>query len=94
MVCIIGVGFYLSCRTGFLQIRKFSYAIQIGMEVKALVPDYPVILPGDTFTSTLRVCNTGMLPIYKFDIDFLATPEGSASAAPLPHGGHAQPPKQ
>ena len=28
MVCIIGVGFYLSCRTGFLQIRKFSYAIQ------------------------------------------------------------------
>ena len=28
MVCIIGVGFYLSCRTGFLQISKFSYAIQ------------------------------------------------------------------
>lgn len=28
MVCIIGVGFYLSCRTVFLQIRKFSYAIQ------------------------------------------------------------------
>ncbi len=28
MVCIIGVGFYLSCRTGFLQICKFSYAIQ------------------------------------------------------------------
>ena len=28
MVCIFGVGFYLSCRTGFLQIRKFSYAIQ------------------------------------------------------------------
>ena len=28
MVCIIGVGFYLSCRIGFLQIRKFSYAIQ------------------------------------------------------------------
>lgn len=28
MVCIIGVGFYLSCRTGFLQIRKFPYAIQ------------------------------------------------------------------
>ena len=28
MVCIIGVGFYLSCRTGFLKIRKFSYAIQ------------------------------------------------------------------
>ncbi len=28
MVCITGVGFYLSCRTGFLQIRKFPYAIQ------------------------------------------------------------------
>ena len=28
MVCIIGFVFYLICRTGFLQIRKFSYAIQ------------------------------------------------------------------
>ena len=28
MVCIIGVGLYLSCRTGFLQIRKFGYAIR------------------------------------------------------------------
>lgn len=29
MICIIGVGFYLSCRTGFLQIRKFPYAIKV-----------------------------------------------------------------
>lgn len=28
MVCIIGVGLLLSVRTGFLQIRKFPYAIQ------------------------------------------------------------------
>ena len=28
MVCIIDVGLYLSIRTGFLQIRKFPYAIQ------------------------------------------------------------------
>lgn len=28
MVCIIGVGLYLSCRTGFLQIRKFGYALR------------------------------------------------------------------
>lgn len=28
MICIIGVGLYLSCRTGFIQIRKFRYAIQ------------------------------------------------------------------
>ena len=28
MVCIFGVGFYLSLRTHFLQIRKFSYAIK------------------------------------------------------------------
>ena len=28
MVCIIGVGLYLSCRTGFIQIRKFGYAIR------------------------------------------------------------------
>lgn len=29
MICIIGVGFYLSWRTHFLQIRKFSYAIKV-----------------------------------------------------------------
>ena len=28
MVCIIGVGLYVSIRTGFLQIRKFPYAIR------------------------------------------------------------------
>ena len=27
MVCIFGVGLYLSIRTNFLQIRKFPYAI-------------------------------------------------------------------
>lgn len=31
MVCIIGVGLYLSIGTGFLQIRKFSYAIRVTM---------------------------------------------------------------
>ena len=29
MICIIGVGLYLSIRTNFLQIRKFSYAIRV-----------------------------------------------------------------
>lgn len=29
MACIIGVGLLLSVRTGFLQIRKFPYAIKI-----------------------------------------------------------------
>ena len=29
MVCIIGVGLYLSIRTNFLQIRKFSYSIRV-----------------------------------------------------------------
>ena len=28
MVCIIGVGLYLSARTGFIQVRKFGYAIR------------------------------------------------------------------
>ena len=28
MVCIIGVGLWLSCRTGFIQIRKFGYALK------------------------------------------------------------------
>lgn len=31
MVCIISVGLYLSIGTGFLQIRKFSYAIRVTM---------------------------------------------------------------
>ena len=29
MVCIIGVGLYLSIRTRFLQIRKFPYAMKV-----------------------------------------------------------------
>mgnify|MGYP003300752437 CR=1 FL=1 len=29
MVCIIGVGLYLSVRTGFVQIRKFPYALKL-----------------------------------------------------------------
>ena len=29
MICIIGVGLFLSFRTGFLQIRKFPYAIKV-----------------------------------------------------------------
>lgn len=28
MVCIIGVGLWLSVRTGFIQLRKFPYAIK------------------------------------------------------------------
>ena len=28
MICIIGVGLYLSLRTGFVQIRKFPYALK------------------------------------------------------------------
>ena len=28
MVCILGVGLYLSIVTGFIQIRKFGYAIR------------------------------------------------------------------
>lgn len=28
MICIIGVGLYLSLRTHFLQLRKFPYAIK------------------------------------------------------------------
>ena len=28
MICIIGVGLYLSCRTRFIQIRKFGYALK------------------------------------------------------------------
>ena len=60
---------------------KFSYGIQMSMEVTALVPEAPIILPGDTFTSRIRVRNTGMLPIYNFSIDYLTRPEDSASSS-------------
>ena len=29
MICIVGVGLLLSIRTGFLQIRKFPYAMKV-----------------------------------------------------------------
>ncbi|MFR5601522.1 MAG: sodium:alanine symporter family protein, partial [Lachnospiraceae bacterium] len=29
MVCIIGVGIYLSLRTGFIQFRKFGYTMRV-----------------------------------------------------------------
>ena len=29
MICIVGVGLLLSIRTGFLQIRKFQYAMKV-----------------------------------------------------------------
>ena len=32
MVCILGVGFYLSIRTGFIQFRKFGYALNTTLD--------------------------------------------------------------
>ena len=29
MICIIGVGLYLSIRMGFIQIRRFTYAMKV-----------------------------------------------------------------
>ena len=29
MICIIGVGLYLSIRMGFIQVRKFAYAMKV-----------------------------------------------------------------
>lgn len=66
--------------TGF-RWAKFSYGIQMGMELTALVPQAPVIVPGDTFTSFIKVRNTGMLPIYNFSIDYLTRPAGSAAGS-------------
>ena len=71
MVCIIGVGFYLSCRTSFLQIRKFSYAIQttIGRMFRkrnasdgALTPFQAVIVIAAP--SMLMVAPSGMVTEY------------------------------
>ena len=60
---------------------KFSYGIQMSMEVTALVPEMPVILPGDTFISRIAVRNTGMIPIYNFSIDYMTHPEDSAASS-------------
>ena len=29
MICIIGIGLLLSCRTGFIQIREFGYMMKV-----------------------------------------------------------------
>ena len=44
MVCIIGVGLFLSLRTRFLQIRKFPYAIKT-TSGRAILPEWPGRLP-------------------------------------------------
>ena len=33
MICIIGVGILLSCRTKFIQFRRFPYAIKASIEL-------------------------------------------------------------
>ena len=39
MICIIGVGLYLSIRTRFLQIRKFPYSMKVTLgRMMKLVP--------------------------------------------------------
>ena len=65
-------------KEGRCLLEKFSYGLQMGMEVTALVPQAPVILPGDTFTSFIKVRNTGMIPIYQFSVDYLTRPADSA----------------
>ena len=37
MICIIGVGLYLSIRTRFLQIRKFPYSMKVTLEHVAML---------------------------------------------------------
>ncbi len=44
MVCIFGVGLYLSIRTGFLQIRKFPYAIALLLDVFSASAALPTAL--------------------------------------------------
>ena len=63
MICIIGVGLYLSIRTRFLQIRKFGYAIQttIGRMFRKKEASDGALTPfqvGPLFLSTLPLSYT------------------------------------
>ena len=40
MICIIGVGLYLSIRTRFLQIRKFPYSMKVTLSPLAVPVRY------------------------------------------------------
>ena len=45
MICIIGVGLYLSLRTGFVQIRKFPYALKNHTGEEFLRKKRPLTVP-------------------------------------------------
>ena len=59
MVCIIGVGLLLSVRTGFLQLRKFPYAIKttIGRIFRKKDASDGAMTPFQAVCTALRICS-------------------------------------
>lgn len=51
MICIIGVGLYLSIRTRFLQIRKFPYSMKVTLGQKRSLRWSPDTFPGGMYRS-------------------------------------------
>ncbi|MDO4740441.1 MAG: hypothetical protein Q4A66_07220, partial [Eubacteriales bacterium] len=64
-------------------IGSVQMGLQTGLEICAFSPDYPVITHDESFISTIRVQNTGDMPITKFAFDIDLTSGGKE--APLKH---------
>ena len=58
MICIIGVGLLLSIRTGFLQIRRFPYAMKatIGKVFKKTDAGHGAVTPFQAVCTALAGC--------------------------------------
>lgn len=68
MVCIIGVGLLLSVRTGFLQIRKFPYAIRttVGRMFRKRDASDGAMTPFQAVCTALAgTVGTGNMPVWR-----------------------------
>ena len=68
MICIVGVGLLLSIRTGFLQIRKFPYAMKvtIGRMLKKREASDGALTPFQAVCTALAATvGTGNIALYK-----------------------------
>ena len=69
MICIIGVGLYLSIRTGFLQIRKFPYAMKVtlGRMLKKKEASDGALTPFQAVCTALALACISVFGIWCFD---------------------------
>ena len=72
MICIIGVGLLLSFRTGFIQIRKFPYAMKVtlGRMLKKREASDGALTPFQAVYSPLASLNTATDGIPLFENSF------------------------